>query len=174
MNSNDYEIIDVEAASEQKSQKIKELDSSIHSSENAKSEAFEESQKLPNYVPKFETSEKFEPSEKLEQSDTFEQSDNFEFSEDCKKSESISKSEKSSPIDKIFDRAFLSKEDEILTGKLEEMLRKEGKDLKEMKDNMDEELFLKIFKQHYFVAVFGMFSLYHIVMNLVSYFKDKA
>ena len=171
MTSNDYEIIDLEGVSEHKSQHIKDFDSSIGSSVNAKSEKLEESQKLqsPGLMAGFEDKEKVEKSEKFEQSSDLEQSYNVEFSEEGKKSETMSKSEKSSPFGKKFDKAFLSKEDEILTGKIEEFINAEKGDLPE-----DRELFQKIFKQHYFVAVLGMFSLYHIAINLVEYLKNKA
>lgn len=174
MISNEYEIIDVEAVSEHKSQLIKDFDSSIGSSVNAKSEKLEESQKLlsPGLMAGFEEKEKVEKSEKFEQSSDLEQSYNLEDSEEGKKSEIMSKSEKSSTFGKKFEKAFLSREDEILTGKIEEFINFEKGDLSE--GNVDQELFQKIFKQHYFVAVLGMFSLYHIAINLVEYLKNKA
>lgn len=172
MISNDYEIIDLEAVSEPKSHHIKDFDSSIGSSVNAKSEKLEESQKLQSagLMAGFEDKEKVDKSEKFEQSSDLEHSYNLEFSEEGKKSETLSKSEKSSPFVKKI--ALLSKEDEILTGKIEEFIDSEKKNLSE--GNVDRELFPKIFKQHYLVAVLGMFSLYHIAINLVEYLKNKA
>ncbi len=56
----------------------------------------------------------------------------------------------------------------------EEDLLKQKEFFKDLKDGVSQELFLKVFKKHYFMTLFGIFSCYHVVISLISYFKDKS
>lgn len=43
----------------------------------------------------------------------------------------------------------------------------------EIKANDGQDLFMKIFKEHYYVAVFGVFSLYQAFSSLLAFLNDK-
>ena len=93
------------------------------------------------------------------------------------KSEKIEIFEKSEKSEEIYENSsFGSKyaksvinDDEILSSKIEEFLKSE-----ENPSKKGEELFLEVFKKHYFVAVFGFFSFYQVVLNLIDYLKQKT
>lgn len=119
----DYEIITQETINKEANPpKIKDLDSSIHSS--------------------LEKSEKFEKSGKS--------SLNLENSE-------------------YFERS----QEEIIVSQVQDILKKQG-DFKDLEGEITQELFLKVFKKHYFFTLFGIFSCYHVLISLINYFKDKA